>query len=179
MTPGGDDRLGRRAWESAVDELRDLGGVDRPDRLGSVRRDVLTNRLYGSIVWPKSFGRPDAVDAAAGFEVTSACLIEKEKSAAGPVLGEVFEKVLATEEPTQTDEYVVRISTTYAYSKDGLTTLLATFTHTPWVGGRRPRLEPADGFVVRPNVHGPVQAPPFRLYADHPSYVGDGPVPIG
>ena len=160
-------------------QLRDLGGRGRPDRFESARRDVLATRLYGSIVWSKSLGRPDAADAAAGFEVTSGCLIEKEKSAAGPVLREVFEEVLATEEPTQTDDYVVRVSTTYVYSKDGLTTLLATFTHTPWVGGSRPRLEPANGFVVRPTAHGPVQAPPFRLYTDHPSYVGDGPVPIG
>ncbi len=179
MSPPGDDRLGRQAWESAVDELRDLGGPERPDEIGPLRRAELDHRLYGSIVWPKALGRPDAVDAAAGFEVTSACLIEKEDSPAGPILAEAFEEVLVVEEPTQTDEYVVRISTTYAESKDGTTTLMATFTDLPWVGGRRPRLEPAKGFVLRPSASGPVQAPAFRLYLDAPSYVGDGPVPVG
>ena len=179
MGPPGDERLGRQAWESAVDELRDEGRAELPDRAGPMQRGELANRLYGSIVWPKALGRPDAVDAAAGFEVTSACLIEKHDSPGGPVLAEVFEAVLVVEEPSDTEEYVVRISTGYVLSKDGPTTLRATFAGTPWVGPRRPRLEPANGFAVRMSAGGPVQAPAFRLYADHPSYADDGPVPIG
>jgi len=158
--------------------MRGAGRRELPDRVVPPR-DEFANRLFGSIVWPRALGRPDAPDAATGFEVTSACLIEKHDTVAGPVLAEVFEQVLVSEEPSDTDEFVVRIATAYVVTKDGPTRLRVGFTDLRWVGARRPRLEPRDGFIVRSGASGPLHAPPFRLYERHPSYVGDGPVPIG
>ena len=112
MSPPGEERLGPHAWESAVEDLIGLGRRKFSDFAGPARDDFATT-LFGSIVWPKSLGRPDAADAAAGFEVTSVCMIEKHDSPGGPVLGELLERVLVAEEASETDEYVVRIVTAY------------------------------------------------------------------
>jgi hypothetical protein len=179
MSPRGDEWTARSAWHSAIDELRGLGRRRLPDVADLEPRDELADSLFGLITWPKSSGRPDAPDAAAGFLAFSMCLIEKHDTAQGPVYAPIYEPVVMFEEPSDTDHVVVRLATRYHSTTEIPTLLTVQYSTLAWQGPARPRLEPAGGFVVRSGATGPIQAPPFRGYHTDPTYLGDAPVRIG